>query len=173
MSGETWCGSSSKPSPGWASPGEQPPSRAGNCSTTPTTRVGPEGGSRGVSCRARGTSTGTCGSRSACERCSGLTAAPQVAWHMTEDSSLPQHERAVYAALCGNLTQLQPVCQVCVWCAWSVGESLSSRAGRTWSGPERSVRWTSWWRQRSGRPWSGALPRCRLTTGTLPSPSPR
>ena len=33
-----------------------------------------------------------------------------VAWRMTEDSSLPQHERAVYAALCGNLAQLVPVC---------------------------------------------------------------
>ena len=29
---------------------------------------------------------------------------------MTEDSSMPQYERAVYAALCGNLAQLQPVC---------------------------------------------------------------
>ena len=33
-----------------------------------------------------------------------------VAWRMTEDSKLPQHERAVYAALCGNLAQLVPVC---------------------------------------------------------------
>ena len=33
-----------------------------------------------------------------------------VAWRMTEDSSLPQHERAVYAALCGNLSQLTPAC---------------------------------------------------------------
>jgi len=34
----------------------------------------------------------------------------KVAWRMTEDSSMPQYERAVYAALCGNLAQLQPVC---------------------------------------------------------------
>ena len=33
-----------------------------------------------------------------------------VAWRMTEDSSMPQHERAVFAALCGNLSQLTPVC---------------------------------------------------------------
>jgi len=33
-----------------------------------------------------------------------------VAWTLTQDSSLSQHERAVYAALCGNLAQLQPVC---------------------------------------------------------------
>jgi len=33
-----------------------------------------------------------------------------VAWRMTEDSGLPQHERAVYAALCGNLAQLTPAC---------------------------------------------------------------
>ena len=26
-----------------------------------------------------------------------------VAWRMTEDAALPQYERAVYAALCGNL----------------------------------------------------------------------
>ena len=36
-----------------------------------------------------------------------------VAWRMTEDAGLPQFERAVYAALCGNLGQLQPVC-----CSW-------------------------------------------------------
>jgi len=33
-----------------------------------------------------------------------------VAWTLTQDSALQQHERAVYAALCGNLSQLQPVC---------------------------------------------------------------
>jgi len=33
-----------------------------------------------------------------------------VAWTLTQDSALSQHERAVYAALCGNLSQLQPVC---------------------------------------------------------------
>jgi len=33
-----------------------------------------------------------------------------VAWTLTQDSALSQHERAVYAALCGNLAQLQPVC---------------------------------------------------------------
>ena len=33
-----------------------------------------------------------------------------VAWRMTEDSGMPQYERAVYAALCGNISQLQPVC---------------------------------------------------------------
>ena len=34
----------------------------------------------------------------------------RVAWNLAEDAALSQHERAVYAALCGNLKQLQPVC---------------------------------------------------------------
>ena len=34
----------------------------------------------------------------------------RVAWTLCDDASLAQHERAVYAALCGNLAQLQPVC---------------------------------------------------------------
>lgn len=33
-----------------------------------------------------------------------------VAWNLTQDSSLGQFERAVYAALCGNLAELSPVC---------------------------------------------------------------
>ena len=33
-----------------------------------------------------------------------------VAWGLTQDSALSQHERAVYAALCGNLAQLQLIC---------------------------------------------------------------
>ena len=31
----------------------------------------------------------------------------KVAWGLTNDSSLPQYERAIYAALCGNLQQLR------------------------------------------------------------------
>jgi len=33
----------------------------------------------------------------------------KVAWGLTNDSSLPQYERAIYAALCGNLQQLRSV----------------------------------------------------------------
>jgi len=36
----------------------------------------------------------------------------KVAWRLTKDKNMPQMERTIYAALCGNLEQLRSVCTV-------------------------------------------------------------
>jgi len=51
-----------------------------------------------------------------------------VAWNLTEDTGLSQHERAVYAALCGNLSCLQGVCsswEDLVWAGARVATDLA------------------------------------------------